>query len=155
MRWAAAAVVLALLAATSYEAAIALQWLDIGRQPGEAHPQENRILNIALLADLTGAALAAAFAQRRIEAAWAASMIPLAAAAFMVARFYTFDPYYAPTLRRMSDHGFWPPWWVFTLVACSLLSGALALTRPRIGYGVGAVVVLLTALTAFAMELGH
>jgi len=155
MRWAAAVVMLVLLAAASYEAALAFGWLGIGQQPGEGHPLEGRVLAIALVADLAGAALAAASALRRTTSASAVSMIPVGAAAFMAARFYTFDPYYAPGLRRMSDGGFWPPSWVLTLVACSLLAGALTLARPRVGSGVGAMVVLVSAFTAFLMGVGH
>ncbi len=156
MRWAAGVVVLVLLAAASYEAAIALQWLDIRPLPGEGRREEERVLLVAVVAQLVGAAVAAVYAFRsRIENAATGSMIPLAAAGFMTARFYTFDPYYAPTLRRMSDGGFVAPWWVYTLVACSLLAGALTLARSRVGFSAVAVVVPLCALTAFAMGIGH
>lgn len=156
MKWAAAIVVLVLLAAASYETAIALQWLEIGPLPGEGRREEEQALLVAVVAQLVGAVLAAsdAFAPR-IKTAATGSIIPLAAAAFMTARFYSFDPYYAPTLRRMSDGGLVAPWWVFTLVACSLLAAALTRARPRVGFGVVAVVLPLCALTAFAMGLGH
>jgi hypothetical protein len=154
--WAAALVVLVLLGAAIYEAAIALGWLAIGPLPGEGHAEEEQVLLIAVAAQLAGAVLAAAFAlEPRMKATAAEFMIPLSAAAFMSARFYTFDPYYAPTLRRMSDDGFVAPWWVFTLVACSLLAATLTIARPRVGLSAVAIVVPLCGLTAFAMGLGH
>jgi hypothetical protein len=154
--WAAALVVLVLLGAASYEAALALGWLAIGSLPGEGRPEEEDVLLLAVAAQLAGAVLAAASAfGPRMKAGAAESMIPLSSAAFMTARFYTFDPYYAPTLRRMSDAGLVSPWWVFTLVAGSLVAAALTRARPRIGLSVVAVVVPLCALTAFVMAIGH
>jgi hypothetical protein len=154
--WVAALVVLVLLGAATYEAALALGWLAIGALPGEGRPEEEEVLLLAVAAQLAGAVVAVASAFRPPTKAGAAeSMIPLSAAAFMTARFYTFDPYYAPTLRRMSDDGFAAPWWVFTLVAGSLVAAALTRARPRIGLTVTGVVVPLCVLTAFAMGLGH
>ncbi len=153
---AAGLVVLVLIGAATYEAAIALGWLAIGSLPGEGRPEEEQVLLVAVAAQLAGAVLAATFAfGRRRKAAAAESMIPLAAAAFMAARFYTFDPYYAPTLRRMSDAGLVASWWVLTLVACSLVAAVLTRARLRVGLTVAAVVVPLCAVTAFAMGLGH
>jgi hypothetical protein len=149
-------VVLLLLAAASYEAAIALGWLSVGPLPGDGPPAEETILLGAVAVHLAGAALAAGQAVKSgVSAAGAEAGIPVAAAAFVTARFYTFDPYYAPTLRRMSDQGFVAPWWVFTLVGCALVAGMLMRIRPRVGLTLTAVLLPLLALTAFAMGLGH
>jgi hypothetical protein len=78
-----------------------------------------------------------------------------AGAAFVVARFYTYDPYYAPTLRRMSEDGFVAGWWVFALVSMSLLAGVLATARTRLGMTACLVVLVLSALTAIAEGGGH
>jgi len=152
----AAGVVLVLLAAASYEGAIALQWLDIRPQPGAGRAEEERVLAAAIVAQIIGAVVAAArvFASRHQPAAVEAT-IPLAAAAFLTARFSTFDPYYAPTLRRYSDGGLVASGWVLTLVACSVVAAALMLARPRVGAGVALVVVPLCAFTAFVLGLGH
>jgi hypothetical protein len=155
IRLAAAAVVIVLLGAASYEAAIALQWLDIRPLPGAGRAEEEEVLLVAVVVQLVGAVLVArSVFGSQIETTAAEAMIPLAAAAFMVARFYTYDPYYAPTLGRMSDDGFVAPWWVYTLTACSLVAAALTLLRPRLGSSVAAVVPLC-ALTTFAMGIGH
>ncbi|MGH3102772.1 MAG: hypothetical protein ACRDN6_01575 [Gaiellaceae bacterium] len=147
---------LVLIGAASYEAAIAFGWLAIGPLPGEGRREEEQVLLVAVVALLVGAVLAASHAfGPRIKTAATESMIPLAAATFMTGRFYSFDPYYAPTLRRMSDGGFVAPWWFFTLLACSLLAGVLTKARPRVGSSVVAVVVPLCAVTAIAMGLGH
>ena len=61
------------------------------------------------------------------------------AAFFALARFYTYDSYYSPTLRRYADDGAVQPAWMFLLVAAALVgrqcsSGgfhARALSRPR------------------------
>jgi hypothetical protein len=72
-----------------------------------------------------------------------------------VARFYTFDPYYAPALRRMSDDGLIPDAWVYTLVGLALTAAILTRTRPRLGMSATVLVLLLSALTALAEGLGH
>jgi hypothetical protein len=73
----------------------------------------------------------------------------------MIARFYTFDPYFAPTLRRMSDHGLVAPRWAFTLAGGALVAALLTTIRPRAGLTLTAVLLPLLALTALAMGLGH
>jgi hypothetical protein len=95
--WAAALVVLLVLLAAAYEAALALWWLEIGSLPGEGRPEEEDVLLLAVAAQLVGAGLAASAIRRATKPAAVESMIPLASAAFMMARFYTFDPYFLPT----------------------------------------------------------
>jgi hypothetical protein len=101
----AAAVVVStvLLAAATFEAAIALGWIAIGGASGvgAAHAGTARLVGLA--AALAGVILLCA-APVRVAAA-----IPLAACALMLARYNSFDPYYAPALRRMSDGGLFAP----------------------------------------------
>jgi hypothetical protein len=81
--------------------------------------------------------------------------IPLGGAAFVVARFYSYDPYYAPTLRRMSDGGSLPGWWIIAVVALAV-GGALATTcLPRLALAAAGAAALLCAATAFLAGLGH
>lgn len=88
MKWVAPVVVLVLLAAASYETAIAVGWLAIGPLPGEGPRAEEQVLLVAVVAQLASAVLAASYAfGLRIQTAAAESMIPLAVAAFMTARF--------------------------------------------------------------------
>jgi hypothetical protein len=133
-----------------YEAAIALEWISIGTVPGEGAAYQGLFLAATELATLAGVALVIATNGRN-------RLIPLlapAAAAFMVARFYTFDPYYAPTLRRASDQGGFSPLWVWTVAALAVASATLSLARPRLGF-LNAPVLLLCGLTAWIVYFGH
>jgi hypothetical protein len=84
-----------------------------------------------------------------------ASLLAPAAAAFVLARFYTYDPYYAPTLRRMSDDGLVADAWVYVLVGLALLAAVLVRLRPRAGLGATSLVMVLSAFTALAEGAGH
>lgn len=81
--------------------------------------------------------------------AWARA-VPVAAAAFLAARFESYDPYYAPTLRRMSDGGLLSPWWVWFLCAAAIVVAVV----PR-GRSVAPAVLLLIACTALVAGVGH
>ena len=146
-----------LTASAAYQAALALGWLFVGPLPGETPTGYDLALGVALIALLGGAALCTVYAARgRRRAPPAAALgIGPAAVAFVVARFYSFDPYYAPTLRRMSEDGLVADAWVYTLVALGLLGGILVRARPRIGLGLTAAVLRLSAPTALAAGLGH
>jgi hypothetical protein len=94
--------VLVVLTAAAYEAAAAFGWLSVGPEPGQAPVGNGLVLGAALLALIAGAGLCVLYAShRRPRADALGSLIAPTAAAFVVARFYSFDPYYAPTLRRM------------------------------------------------------
>lgn len=82
-------------------------------------------------------------------------LVAPAAAAFVVARFYAFDPYYAPSLRRASDGGLVPTAEIVVVVAVSLVAGCLVATRPRLGSAATCCALLLCAFTALALRLGH
>jgi hypothetical protein len=145
-----------LAAAAAYEAAVALGWLDIGPEPGQAPPANDVVLRVAGFALLAGAGLC-------LVRAWApltqvdalALLLAPAAVAFVLARFYSYDPYYAPTLRRMSDDGLVPDSWVYLLLGLALLAAVLVRIRPRAGLGATALVLLLSAVTALAEGSGH
>jgi hypothetical protein len=150
------AVLAVLAAAAAYEAAVALGWLEVGPEPGQAPPGDGLMLAAAVFALVVGACLCVAYAVRpRLPADALASLLAPAAAAFVVARFYTFDPYYAPTLRRISDDGLVADAWVYTLVGLAVLAGALVRIRPRLGLSATAFVLMLSAVTALAAGLGH
>jgi hypothetical protein len=149
--------VLVLLAiATGYEAAVALGWLDVGPEPGQAPPGYGLVYGAALLVLVAGAGLSVVYAalpRPPSDALW--PLLAPAAAAFVVARFYTFDPYYAPALRRLSDDGLVADAWVYTLAGLALLAAILTRIRPRLGLSGTALVLLSSALTAIAVGLGH
>jgi len=150
------AVLVVLTAAAAYEAAVAFGWLSVGPKPGEAPVGNGLVLGAALLALVAGAGLSAVYAShRRPRADALGALIAPAAAAFVVARFYSFDPYYAPTLRRMSDDGLVAASWVYTLAGLALLAAILTRTRPRTGLGLTVLVLLMSAFTALAEGGGH
>ena len=144
------AALIVLAAATVYEALVALGAIKLGSQPGDGPPGEGWVLFIALLAMLAAAGLVALAPPSRGSA-----LLAPAAAGFLLARFHTFDPYYLPTLRRMSDAGFLSPVLVYLVVllamGVALLSGRW-LAAPRY---LGAPIVLGAALLAFVAGGGH
>jgi hypothetical protein len=117
--------------------------IGLGAQSGE----EPSIVGVAFAAGLLGSLLAAAAVI--VGPRWAA-VLPLLAAAFLVARFESYDAYYAPTLRRMSDGGLLSSGWVWLL--CAAAVAAAALQRAR---AVGAAVLLLIAGSALLAGAGH
>jgi uncharacterized membrane protein YbaN (DUF454 family) len=106
---------------------------------------------IAVLAMLVGAALA--LLTIRLEAPrLALALLAPAAAAFAVARFYTYDPYFSPTLRRYSDDGAMPPAWLLLLAAASIVVGVLSWRTPRVGAAATAATLVLLAGTTALMS---
>jgi hypothetical protein len=85
------AVVLVLLAAAAYEAAVALEWISMGTLPGQEAAGQALVTIAAFLALLTG--IVATLARLRILRRWSATLVPIAAAAYMVAHYYAFDSY--------------------------------------------------------------
>jgi hypothetical protein len=71
------------------------------------------------------------------------------AAFFALARFYTYDSYFSPTLRRYADDGAVQPVWMFLLVVAAFVVAVLVWRLPRIGaVGTAVVLVLLAGTTA-------
>ena len=145
---------LGLLAAALHQALIALSVLTIGPLPGEDAPGTAlaRLLALAsfLIATSTLATRAARGTAGRIDAT-----IVLAGAAYVVARFSTFDPYYAPALRRMSDGGAVSGSWIVALVAAAIVVSILGLRAPRTAGALAAMLSLLLAGTSLAEGAGH
>lgn len=73
------------------------------------------------------------------------------AAVFALARFYTYDSYYSPTLRRFADDGAVQPAWVFLLAAAAFVAGVLVWRLLRTGAVATAIVLLLLAGTTALM----
>jgi hypothetical protein len=139
-----------LVAGTFYEALVALGAIDLGELPGEGPPGEDWVLRVALLSMFAASAVVI-FARR---APYAALLAP-AAAAFMVTRFYTFDPYYLPTLLRYSTQGMFRPAFVFGVAAAAGGAALLTRARPSIGSALSVPVVLACAFTSWFLGVGH
>lgn len=136
-------------AAAVYELAIAVGWIEIGRLPRDGPPHEDAFMVVSLTAAIAGAILIVASPVR------AAAAIPLAACALLLARYYSFDPYYAPALRRMSDGGVVAPLWVYGVTAFTIACSASLVLRPRAAAVPAAFAVLVCAATVFFAAAGH
>jgi hypothetical protein len=78
-----------------------------------------------------------------------------AAAAFLLAYFHTYDPYYLPTLIRYSERDFVPPALVYGLVGVAFAVGLVTLLRRRAGLVLSVPTILACALAAFWAGIGH
>jgi hypothetical protein len=142
------AAVVVLVAATIFELVIANRGT-VGTESGEAPSGETIIFVLALIAMLLGALLTLAPCST-----WMFALAP-AAAAFVTARFYTPDPYYAPTLRRYSDGGLVAPFWVYLLVVLAVLAGVISTWWRRPGGALTFGALFLLFATALLMGAGH
>jgi hypothetical protein len=149
--WAAA---LVLAVGVVYEVFVATEIIPIGTEPGEGAPGAGIALVASLLALAIGSAVSFICATRPSAAraaVWA--LLPLAGAAYTVAHWTAFDPYYAPTLRRYSEGGVAGEWVAAVVLAAAMSAGAATLT-PRPGALLGALVLLVEAFTVVLMPFG-
>ena len=135
-------VVAVLVAAAIYELVIAVTGV-VGQQPGEAALGETIVHLLALFAIFVAALLALAPSHVSV------SPLAPAAAGFVTARFYTADPYYAPTLRRYADGGLVAPAWMLALVALAVVAALVSVRRPE----PGAVLTFGTLVLLFGIAL--
>jgi hypothetical protein len=149
-------VVVVLAVATLYELALALDVVSIGELPGEDAPGAGLIATASVLAPVAGIVVLLASASRAAEIGPVLlPLLPLAAGCLVVAAYYAYDPYYAPTHRRYSDAGTWPAWWIYLVLAAAVVSAVVARLRPRPG-AVGAAAVLFACLVTFFLNgTGH
>ena len=118
------------------------------------HPFEGLVLVAALIAMLVGALVSLALSDGGRSSTFVA-LFGAAAGAFVVARFYGFDPYYLPTLRRYSDGGAFPPGLVYTVAGLGLLASLLCFARPRVGLILSGAVLFVCAFTSIFLGTGH
>jgi hypothetical protein len=111
---------------------------------------EWQIAGVAVLAMLAGAVLLFRIFRFRLPGLFAP-----AAAFFVVARFYTGDPYYEPYFRAYGDGGLFSLGWVFGLLALALVAGIATQRWRRTAPWESAGVLLLLAFTATFMSAGH
>ena len=101
---------------------------------------------VAGITMLVGSALALIHAIRPRQPLAVALFAP-AAAAVVTARFYTYDPYYLPTLQRYSEQGGVLEAWILGMLAMAILVGVATRRRPRGGSIATAFMLLLLFLT--------
>jgi uncharacterized membrane protein YbaN (DUF454 family) len=141
-----------LVAAAAYELALALGAGSLGPQAGDNVPGAVAVRLVATLAIVVGAGLVlGSLSSQRASAA----LLAPAAACFVVPLYFTFDPYYAPTLRRYSDGGMFPPSWIVAVAAAAIVAGVLTWLVPRVGAPASALVLLALAFTALLIVGGH
>ena len=145
--------------AACYEALVAFGVVSIGPNPGQGPTHEGIVLAVALLTLVSGGLLllvaSSSHLAVRVVPRWLVAVVPLAAASFVVARWFSYDPYYAPTLRRMSDGGIVPGWWI-ALLGVLAVAGAWSVVRhPKAGMVVVVLVMWLSAATALVSPGGH
>jgi hypothetical protein len=133
---------------------VALGVLSTGRVPGEGATGSGAAALVAVLSMLAASGALAVLAVRAGERP-GAPWVLLAAAAYLVARFFTFDPYYAPTLRRMSDRGAVAGSWIALLTATAVAVALLGLRHARLAGACGVLVCLLLAATSAFEGAGH
>lgn len=143
-----------LVAAAAYEVGLVLWGSYAGLQPGEEPGGEATVSSLAVLAMLVGVIVAVVCAVRS-RVPWAVALFAPAAAAFVIARFYSYDPYYFPTLRRYSDGGAVSDSWILTMVGLSIIVGAFSLLSPRSGSIATSLMLPLLLFTLFVTGIGH
>jgi hypothetical protein len=151
MRAAGWTLVAVLLGAAAYELALALGAGTIGPEPGDDASGAGWVRAVALLAMLVGAALAPVVARR---SPLAAALLAPSAAAVLVAFVYTYDPYYAPSLRRYVD-GNASLGLVVALAVLAVAAGIATRLRPREGSVATSIVLVVTAVTTLLAGAGH
>jgi hypothetical protein len=151
----AALVVAILVCAGCWELAVALKWVSFGHEPGSGAAGEGIAVAGALVAMLVGLLYSAVKGLRDRPATRVDLALPLAAAALTVARFYSFDPYYAPDLQRFSDGGLVRPAWVYALATASVLVMLLVRLRGPGAVGLTALLLLLCSGTVILQGAGH
>jgi hypothetical protein len=154
VRNAALLILLVLGGAAVYEAAIALEWIPLGTEPGAGARFEGFIMAaaaIAMLASVIVSLMLAARARRSVPA----SFFAVFAAALMVVHYYTFDPYNLPSLIRYAQSGSFSPSWVFALAIAGTLASLLSLVRPLFGFMATAVVIPFCLFTIVFAGFGH
>jgi hypothetical protein len=142
------------LGAAAYEAALAFGWT--ATRPLSERPSE-WIVPLVAFAGLVLLALAFLVAARGapLRAQRAVPLALPAAAALLAARFYSYDPYYLPTLRRLSDGGVVEPAWTYGLIAAATIIEVVILLRLRLGLLLAAPLLLLIAGTLIVAVTGH
>ena len=139
-----------LFAAAGYELAVALGAGSPGPEPGDGVAGSGIVQLVAVLAMFLAAVLAPFPSLRP----WPAATFAPAAAAFLIAFYFTYDPYYAPDLRRYSDGNVGAPW-IAVVGVVALADGVLTRLQPRLGRVMTSVVLIVIFVATVLAGDGH
>jgi hypothetical protein len=136
--------------------AVDLGWIALGDEPGEGPG----LLETALVAAGWFAILVVAVfylvgrlrSEERVV--WAEPLLAPAAAAYMVAVFHSFDPYFLPDLQRYSENDFVQPAWVYGLAGVAVVAGLWTFRAPQSGLRATALVLFAVLLTTVLIPGG-
>jgi hypothetical protein len=143
------AVTALLLAGAAFELVLALGAAKPGPQPGDDAAGQ-AVVGPAMAAAVLVGMIVSAGARERVGAALAP-----AAGLLLVAGYYTYDPYYAPSLRRYSDGGAAAPSAIFAVLSLMLLVGLVAFRWPRVGGALTTFALFVCGFTALIAGDGH
>lgn len=149
--------------AALYEALFALRVITVpaGATSGTTPAFETPLLDIAIItmtAASVGFLLAIGWTRLRdalgsVSFLW---ILPLACASLVVARNYTFDPYYLPDLIRASTNdGDLIYWWVPVGIVAAVLTNRLASKTPRLVMLINAAVLFMAAIVTLVITGFH
>jgi hypothetical protein len=149
-------VVLGLVAATAvFEAGIALRWIPMGTTPGADPAGRDLALLVTVLGLLVGALMLFALTAAGSHLDRRFVLLGPFSAGLLVARFFSFDAYYLPTLRRMSTGGAVPGSLVAAVVALGIVAAVVTVRFLRGGQLLTALTMLLCAGLSMVASLGH
>jgi hypothetical protein len=140
-----------LSAAAAYELALALGAGSLGPNPGDDVAGSGVVEAVALLAMLAAVPLGIGFGVRPWRPA---ALVAPAAAAYLSAFYFTYDPYFAPNLRRYSE-GNVAGVWIATLATVALAVGAVTSLRPRVGAVLTSVMLPVLFVATLLAGDGH
>lgn len=138
-----------------YQVLFALKVIEPGVLPGQNPPQHGFALTSGLLGILLGTVACGILAMVAARGVILGAVLAPAAAAFLAARHFTFDSYYLPSLRRISEHNFIPEPWIALLVLAALAAGWTTMRNAALGYVLTGGVLILCAMTAVFQQAGH
>jgi hypothetical protein len=140
-----------LAAAAAYELALALGAGSIGPEPGDDVAGSGVVHVLALLAMLAAVVLGIGSSMHPWRGA---ALLTPTAAAFLVSFYITYDPYFAPALRRYSE-GNVAGAWIAGVAIAAIAVGVLTWLRPRRGASLTSVMVLVVFVTTVLAGDGH
>lgn len=150
------ALALVAAAAAVSEAAVALGIAGLGASSNAGWSSRDIVLVAAVLALLCAGPLVAGLAFTSLAGTAARALPPaaLATAAAVVARYLAYDPYYAPSLRRISE-GILPAWWIVLVAGLAIFAAIRSRTDPRMSLLVAGTAMFLAGPTLVVAVAGH